>query len=335
MTVIGIVYYINSNYFGARHLDLFYPLIKNYYVLIIILCCLYFIWVDCHQENPYDEYWVAGCFFLWKMDKKDSHKLKKFVCDWFVKGFFIPYVIIYLIRYGYVLAAVDFKEMNFLMMYNYLLDLFYTVDVAFAVLGYVFTCRLLDTHIRSTDPTILGWIVCFMCYGAFNSYFGIGLLHYDDSINFYNYFSDQSFVYYVIGGLVIFLSLIYCLSTVAIGYRMSNLTFRGVITDGPYRFTKHPAYIGKLGAWWLVSLPFLTAGNMELAVKHTGALIIISTVYFLRAKTEENHLSNYPEYVEYANWINENGIFSGIMKKFPRLQYSYEKTKKWESKVGK
>ena len=33
------------------------------------------------------------------------------------------------------------------------------------------------------------------------------------------------------------------------------------------------------------------------------------------------------EYVAYANWINERGIFRGIAKRFPFLIYSEEKAK--------
>ena len=36
-------------------------------------------------------------------------------------------------------------------------------------------------------------------------------------------------------------------------FRFSNLTHRGIITSGPYRFTKHPSYVSKNIAWSFVS----------------------------------------------------------------------------------
>lgn len=54
-------------------------------------------------------------------------------------------------------------------------------------------------------------------------------------------------------------------------------------------------------------------GSLQLMVMFFG----ICFIYYLRARTEENHLSQYPEYVAYANWINERGIFRGIAKGFP------------------
>ena len=53
----------------------------------------------------------------------------------------------------------------------------------------------------------------------------------------------------------------------------------------------------------------------------------ICFIYYLRAKTEENHLSIYPEYVEYANWINEHGIFRWVGKILPFTKFSEEKAK--------
>ncbi len=139
--------------------------------------------------------------------------------------------------------------------------------------------------------------------------------------------------YYFFGGSIILLSAVYGLATVAFGYRMSNLTYRGIITDGPYRFTKHPAYLAKVISWWLISLPFFSISGTAVAVKQTLALAAISFVYYLRAKTEENHLSNYPEYVEYALWINENGGFRTFKKWFPFLRYSFEKSRRSKSVV--
>ena len=60
----------------------------------------------------------------------------------------------------------------------------------------------------------------------------------------------------------------------------------------------------------------------------TMAMFIgICFLYYLRARTEENHLSKYPEYVEYANWMNEHGIFRKVAKFLPFLIFSEEKAK--------
>ena len=56
-----------------------------------------------------------------------------------------------------------------------------------------------------------------------------------------------------------------------IGPRFSNLTHRGILTHGPYAWSKHPAYLSKNLFWWLSSLPFL-ATNADIK---TGDFVII------------------------------------------------------------
>jgi hypothetical protein len=55
----------------------------------------------------------------------------------------------------------------------------------------------------------------------------------------------------------------------------------------------------------------------------------VSTIYFLRAKTEERHLSKDPAYVEYALWMDEHGwlrflnrvpLVRGMMYKAPKVE---------------
>lgn len=326
-------YFLIYKFFEATYLKIFFEFLIFFSPWIIIACFIYFREIDRRQKDPYDEYWNAGCFFTGRFNKVNKNILNEYARVWFIKGFFIPYVFVILVRYVEALISINWDQWNFMFAYTFLLDLFYTIDILYAVLGYILTCRLLDTHVRSTDQSILGWLVCLVCYGPFYAYFGIGLLPYEDGFQWNHWFIFHPGSYYFIGGTILFLSLIYCLATVAIGYRMSNLTYRGIITSGPYRFTKHPAYLSKVTSWWLISLPFFYTGNQWVAIKHTLALSFITFIYYLRAKTEENHLSNYPEYVEYAKWMNEHGVFSFISRLFPALQYSEEKTKKRGSVV--
>ena len=117
------------------------------------------------------------------------------------------------------------------------------------------------------------------------------------------------------------LEAIYATATVCLGYRFSNLTYRGLVANGPYRFTKHPAYVAKNFSWWLISIPFISNDGFGEALRHSVLLMGVNLIYYLRARTEENHLSHYPEYVQYALYMNENGIFAPLTKWFPFLKY--------------
>ena len=94
----------------------------------------------------------------------------------------------------------------------------------------------------------------------------------------------------------------------------SNLTYRGVLTNGPYRFTKHPAYLSKNLFWWIAGLPFLvTTDNVVDAIRNTTLLAAVSGVYYWRAKTEEWHLSADPAYRAYAGWMARHGPITRLL----------------------
>jgi hypothetical protein len=44
-------------------------------------------------------------------------------------------------------------------------------------------------------------------------------------------------------------------------------------------------------------------------------------VYYIRARTEERHLSWDPTYVAYAEWIDRHGVLRHLGKLFPFLRY--------------
>jgi protein-S-isoprenylcysteine O-methyltransferase Ste14 len=110
------------------------------------------------------------------------------------------------------------------------------------------------------------------------------------------------------GAWLVFLTGVYAWATVAFGFRFSNLTHRGILTHGPYAWTKHPAYVSKNLFWWFAVLPFLAVtGNPVDMVRNTVICALVSAVYYWRARTEERHLSSDPTYVEYAEWMARNG----------------------------
>jgi protein-S-isoprenylcysteine O-methyltransferase Ste14 len=132
--------------------------------------------------------------------------------------------------------------------------------------------------------------------------------------------SDHPLLLPIWAFLLIFLTGCYAWATVAFGIRFSNLTYRGVLTNGPYRFTKHPAYLSKNLYWWLASLPILTTTGWVDGVRNTVLLGVISAVYFWRAKTEERHMRREdPAYVAYAAWMAERGAITKWFVRAVRL----------------
>ena len=146
---------------------------------------------------------------------------------------------------------------------------------------------------------MFGWAVCLACYPPFNNILGTYLpLHNGPSV-----VTNPNWLL-ALRAATVFLFAIYASATVAFGFRFSNLTNRGIVTRGPYRFVRHPAYLCKCTAWWLEHIPTMT-------LTKAFFLSCLCGVYALRAWTEERHLSKDPEYVAYKKkvpWV----IFPGI-----------------------
>jgi protein-S-isoprenylcysteine O-methyltransferase Ste14 len=107
---------------------------------------------------------------------------------------------------------------------------------------------------------------------------------------------------------------------VIFGMRFSNLTYRGVITNGPYRFTRHPAYLSKNLFWWASTLPFLVTSNSLVdVVRNTFILGLVSAVYYWRARTEEKHLlAEDAKYRDYHAWMGRNAFITRALAQLAR-----------------
>jgi hypothetical protein len=228
--------------------------------------------------------------------------------DHLVKAFFLPFMIS-------ALAVLCMKSNELLSQPGALgwfmvpMALLYLIDVTIGTVGYLLTSRRIDAHIRSSNPYLMAWIVALACYPPFFDWLtSIGLTRYRTAYDWRYWFDSFGVVMYIWGVIIVLLTAVYAWSTIVFGLRFSNLTYRGVVTHGPYRLTKHPAYICKNISWWMISVPFLTTLEWSDALKSCGALLFVNSIYFLRAWTEEMHLSVDPKYRAYARWIESYGL---------------------------
>jgi steroid 5-alpha reductase family enzyme len=114
---------------------------------------------------------------------------------------------------------------------------------------------------------------------------------------------------------------------VVFGLRFSNLTHRGIITNGPYRWLRHPAYVTKSLSWWLIAVPFVPVqGDILEAVRLSALLLLLNGVYALRAWTEERHLRRDPAYVRYAEWIDQHGLAVRLRRLASVVSFGRRKT---------
>lgn len=185
----------------------------------------------------------------------------------------------------------------------------YAIDTSFAIVGYGSTSARIGADIRSVDRSLLGWLSALACYPPLGTVVLESWLISRNAGNWQDWVASDSWLYMPWALAIIALTLIYTWSSVVFGPRFSNLTNRGIITSGPYRWSKHPAYISKNLSWWMLSVPFIASTGWVDAVLQCGAMLVVNLIYWLRAFTEERHLMRDPDYRNYAAWISRNGMF--------------------------
>ena len=277
---------------------------------LFFLSIPYVIWIDRYLKEPRDGAWHFGAMISGQPGW-DRTQVWHHLRAWAVKGFFLAFMLS-IVPGGYadiVNANVAEIATNPVWIANWLIIAMFLVDVQFATVGYVLTFKPLDSHIRTANPFMAGWAAALICYPPFILMGDNGPLNYHVATADWAYWFEGHTTLLAIWGVwLVFLTGVYAWATVAFGIRFSNLTHRGILTHGPYRWTKHPAYLSKNAFWWFSTMPFLvTSGSWQDGLRNTVLLAAVSGVYYWRARTEERHLMADPDYAAYAAWIERHG----------------------------
>ncbi|MFK0570606.1 isoprenylcysteine carboxylmethyltransferase family protein [Endozoicomonas sp.] len=335
---VTFVYWLLPEYQG-RFYDRYYEFLG---IILPFFCALsipYFILINRYMVEPKDGYWhvgmvLAGMLFSPKKLKQvDRNKVFQHVLGWLVKLFFLPLMFVYLADKVALYRDFDFTTLfhSYKAFFDFTFGFLFYIDLLFVTVGYLCTIRLFDAHIRSAEPGFLGWGVALMCYQPFWSMISDSYLNYNSGTSWGYWFWDYPIIYGLWGSLILILMGVYVWATVSFGVRFSNLTHRGILTNGAYRYTKHPAYISKNLSWWLISMPFLTTGHPVTAIQHCTLLLLLNFIYLLRAKTEERHLSCDSAYVAYARYIEHHGLLAPIGRWLPVLKFKPGSLFNWAS----
>jgi hypothetical protein len=284
----------------------------------------YVLWIDTRLREPRDGAWHFGRMLIGQPFEREA--VYEHLRCWAIKGFFLAFMIAIVPGnwVGVVTPGADLITANIVVLTQWLIVVMFMVDTTFATVGYVLTMKPLDAHIRSANPYAAGWMAALICYPPFVMMGPGGPLSY----RFGTYGEDgwarwldgQPILLAIWAVLLVLLTAIYAWATVAFGPRFSNLTHRGILTHGPYAWTKHPAYMSKNAFWWLGTLPFFaTTGNVHDAIRNTFVLGLVNGVYYWRARTEERHLMADPAYREYAAWAAEHAPITRFLGRLGRL----------------
>ena len=311
--LIGFIYCIQRYYWRGTWLFAM-ETIELLAVPMFLLSVPYVLWLDRRLVNPRDGAWHFGAMLIGR-EAYDIEEVWIHLRAWAVKGFFCAFMIS-ILPFGFaaIVNAVPAEIAGDpVRIVGLLIDVLFLIDVQIAMVGYLLTLKPLDAQIRSANPHLAGWVAALICYPPFIQMGGTGVLDYHPGTADWAYWMQgHTALLWAWGAVMVFLTGIYAWATVAFGLRFSNLTYRGIITNGPYAFTRHPAYLSKNLFWWLSTLPFLSVDQNPVdMVRNTALMALVSAVYYWRAKTEEKHLmAEDSKYREYHAWMAENAAIT-------------------------
>ncbi len=279
---------------------------------LILASIPYMLWLDRRLVDPMD-----GChaFGRWLIghgaDAPARRAIGHHLRAWAVKAFFTAFMLSIVPGNFAWLVERPLADMlaSPVAMAGAAIAFLYLIDVHVATVGYILTFKPLDAHIRTANPYGMAWVAALICYPPFILMAG-GPLDYHIGGSDWAYWLDgRPGLLWLWGAVLVALTAVYSWATMAFGIRFSNLTHRGIITHGPYRLTRHPAYVSKNLTWWIGGMPFLvTAGGPVEAVRNCLLLAAVSGVYYWRAKTEERHLLADPAYRAYWLWAQHHAL---------------------------
>ncbi len=279
-----------------------------------------------------------GLVMIGRIREVDWYALRDYLLMWFIRGFFLATNFCTLV---WTIGSFRGQELSVLggswiESEYYLLIMLYAVIIAAVIPGYLFGSRLIGTETKAVSHSGFGWMATLACYSPFFVAFGTRWFNFDpitpDPV------WAQPWVLHSLGspllaasiGAFIFLfGFIHFWGEAQFGLRSSILSNRGIITTGPYRFTKHPVYAAKCMAWLLIWMPFLSGIDMLDGIRLTLLWVGVCSLFFVRALTEEQLLSADPVYVAYALWIDEHGIFKELGRRIPPMSFAW-RLKYWQ-----
>ncbi len=320
--LVAFLYCIARWYWGGQYLFSM-EVLGAAAVPLFLLSIPYVLWLDRVLVNPRDGAWHFGAMLIGR-EAHDRGEVWHHLRAWAVKGFFCAFMISILPLGFEGVVKLDLGSIagNPVAIATWLTELLFVVDVQIAMVGYLVTMKPLDAQIRTANPHLGGWLAALMCYPPFILMGEGGPLNYHQNAGDWSMWLEAyPALLWVWGGVLVFLTAIYAWATVAFGLRFSNLTYRGVVTNGPYAFSRHPAYLSKNLYWWCATMPFIaTTGSYVDAVRNTALLMLVSAVYFWRARTEERHLlAEDPKYRDYFDWMARNAAITRGFSAFGRM----------------
>lgn len=190
----------------------------------------------------------------------------------------------------------------------------FMLDSCLFCFGYHAEARWLGNEVRYVETSLAGLVVCLICYPPFNSVTGafLGASNGDMNILFRGDLHHP--LTWVLRGLAVAALLLLTSASCSLFTKASNLTNRGIVRWGPYRWMRHPGYVGKNLFWLITLIPMFCAvdasnpafpwkDHLLLCLGRTCGFVGWCAIYVLRGLTEERLLMRDPDYRAYCQSV--------------------------------
>lgn len=273
-----------------------------------------------------------GLAMLGRIREADPRLIRDYLLMWFVRGFFLPLNLCTLV---WTINSFRGRELivlqgSWVSAEYYLLVMMYAIIIAAIVPGYVFGSRLIRTETTAVSHSWFAWVFTLACYPPFEAAYGVYWFNFNPTPAdpawlqpWALHLLSVPFLLMSVGALIVFCGLMHLWGEAQFGLRSSNLGNRGIIKTGPYHFTKHPVYIAKCAAWFLIWMPFLSGTNIFDDIRLTILWMGVCAIYMSRALAEEQLLASDPNYAAYALRVDECGLFRKLGEYVPPLRFSW------------
>lgn len=271
----------------------------------------------------------------WKQAKWEG--VRDELLSWFIKGFFL---IINFAELPKTIKIFRGKEehifnLPWVQMQPVITIMIYGMIIASILPGYLFSARIFNTHVRRIADSWFAYIVTVLCYSPLV----LGMSQ--RWFNFHPYkpqpewmkpwvvfFQDIPVLFYTASALLLLCEIMHYWGEAILGIRSSNLTNRGIITSGPYRYCKHPVFTAKCISWGIMWLPFMSGETLFDCIRFTFAYVGVCYIFAARCWAEERILAEDRDYVMYALWVDQHGFFAPLSRVIPLMQFRW-RLKRW------
>lgn len=313
-------WFININFLTYQKSINGWTIMNLWFVLYAIIYVVYYMFFSNWYGKPYYFWkWIFNLVFYQKIEEIEKFSILN-IC---VKLVFLPLMFYWCFSNFVNLLNTISNIIYYLPIFEWIVkfywrhlhwffyNLIFFVDVLVFLIWYSIESPKLKNIIKSVEPSALWWLVALACYPLLNTFTTKFLWWFSsDFPDFVKYFWESQ-VYFNLSMfwwmLFIVLMWIYVWASVALWFKASNLTNRWIVFSWPYKYLRHPAYVCKNLARLIWALPLFTLyfknSDYNKLFWITVSLLGWILIYHFRALTEENHLSQDKDYLDYKSKV--------------------------------